>query len=213
MFIGPRVTFTNDRNPRSRQPFTLEGITVRRGASIGAGAVVLPGVTVGADAMVGAGAVVTKDVPAGAVVVGNPARMISGRGGPVTPRDSDFGRVYEDHALAGARLPRLSHPRSRDGRGSDANDVRSGALRSLESVRPTPGIRERVATHNRPQRVRLITHGGTGHGAFEPAEGLQHGAEPGPGDPRGGFPRSAGRARAARRARPGRWLRSASAAT
>ncbi len=82
MFIGPRATFTNDRNPRSRQPFTLEGITVRRGASIGAGAVVLPGVTVGADAMVGAGAVVTKDVPAGAVVVGNPARMISGPAAP-----------------------------------------------------------------------------------------------------------------------------------
>jgi acetyltransferase-like isoleucine patch superfamily enzyme len=80
VFIGPQATFTNDRNPRSRQPFTLEGITVRRGASIGAGAVLLPGVTVGERAMVGAGAVVTKDVPDGAVVVGNPARVL--RSGP-----------------------------------------------------------------------------------------------------------------------------------
>lgn len=82
VFIGPQATFTNDRHPRSRQPFTLEGITIRRGASIGAGAVVLPGVTVGADAMVGAGAVVTKDVLSGAVVVGNPARIISGPAAP-----------------------------------------------------------------------------------------------------------------------------------
>jgi UDP-2-acetamido-3-amino-2,3-dideoxy-glucuronate N-acetyltransferase len=74
VFIGPQATFTNDRHPRSRQPFTLESITVRRGASIGAGAVLLPGVTVGEGAMVGAGSVVTKDVPPGAVMVGNPAR-------------------------------------------------------------------------------------------------------------------------------------------
>lgn len=77
VFIGPQATFTNDRNPRSRQPFTLEGISVCSGASIGAGAVILPGVTIGAGTMIGAGAVVTKDVPAGAVVVGNPARALN----------------------------------------------------------------------------------------------------------------------------------------
>jgi len=76
VFIGPQATFTNDRFPRSRQPFHCEAITVRRRASIGAGAVLLPGVTIGEGAMVGAGAVVTKDVPAGAVVVGNPARVV-----------------------------------------------------------------------------------------------------------------------------------------
>jgi acetyltransferase-like isoleucine patch superfamily enzyme len=48
---------------------------VEKGASVGAGATILPGVKIGANALVGAGAVVTKDVPAGATVIGNPARM------------------------------------------------------------------------------------------------------------------------------------------
>jgi UDP-2-acetamido-3-amino-2,3-dideoxy-glucuronate N-acetyltransferase len=76
VFIGPQATFTNDAMPRSRQPFTLGRTTIRAGASIGAGAVILPGLTIGERAMVGAGAVVTKDVPPDVVVVGNPARVI-----------------------------------------------------------------------------------------------------------------------------------------
>ncbi len=76
VFIGPQATFTNDLMPRSRRPFALQETTVSRGASIGAGAVILPGVTIGERAMVGAGAVVTRDVPADTVVVGNPARVI-----------------------------------------------------------------------------------------------------------------------------------------
>ena len=75
VFLGPQATFTNDRFPRSRQDWTCEGIRIRRGASVGAGAVVLPGVTIGERAMVGAGAVVTKDVEPDTVVVGNPARV------------------------------------------------------------------------------------------------------------------------------------------
>ena len=77
VFCGPNATFTNDRNPRSKQPFNLERTLVKRGASIGAGAVVLPGVTIGERAMIGAGAVVTHDVPDDATVVGNPARTLS----------------------------------------------------------------------------------------------------------------------------------------
>jgi UDP-2-acetamido-3-amino-2,3-dideoxy-glucuronate N-acetyltransferase len=76
VFIGPQATFTNDPFPRSRQLFDCPITTIRRGASIGAGAVILPGLTVGERAMVGAGAVVTKDVPDDAVVVGNPARVV-----------------------------------------------------------------------------------------------------------------------------------------
>ena len=76
VFIGPLASFTNDRFPRSRQPFECESTVIGRGASIGASAVLLPGVSVGEGAMVGAGSVVTKDVPPFTVVVGNPARVI-----------------------------------------------------------------------------------------------------------------------------------------
>lgn len=76
VFIGPNVTFTNDKHPRSQQyPDTFARTTVKQGASIGANATILPGVTIGAGSMVGAGAVVTRDVPAGAIVVGNPAQI------------------------------------------------------------------------------------------------------------------------------------------
>lgn len=76
VFIGPNATFTNDRFPRSKvYPEAFSGITVRRGASIGANATLLPGITVGEYAMVGAGAVVTKDVEPYSVVVGNPAKV------------------------------------------------------------------------------------------------------------------------------------------
>lgn len=75
VFLGPQATFTNDRFPRSRQPWTLEGITIRRGATIGAGAVLVPGITIGERAMVGAGSVVVRDVEPDVVVVGNPARV------------------------------------------------------------------------------------------------------------------------------------------
>ncbi len=77
VFIGPNATFTNDVMPRSKvYPEQFNGITLERGASIGANATLLPGVVVGEYAMVGAGAVVTKDVPPYAVVVGNPAKII-----------------------------------------------------------------------------------------------------------------------------------------
>lgn len=75
VFVGPNVSFTNDKLPRSgNRNFRLLSTLVGRGASIGAGAVILPGLRIGQGAMVGAGSVVTKDVPDGAVVRGNPAR-------------------------------------------------------------------------------------------------------------------------------------------
>lgn len=78
VFIGPNVTFTNDRHPRSKNKnFVLELTVLKKGCSIGGGAVLLPGVTIGEGATVGAGAVVTHDVPAHTTVVGNPARPIS----------------------------------------------------------------------------------------------------------------------------------------
>ena len=76
VFCGPNVTFANDRYPRSKQPFNLEGTIVKKGASLGAGAVILPGITIGERAMIGAGAVVTRDVDDDAKVVGNPAHPL-----------------------------------------------------------------------------------------------------------------------------------------
>jgi acetyltransferase-like isoleucine patch superfamily enzyme len=78
VFIAPGVVTTND-NFMGRTEDRLEhmrGPTIRRGARIGGGAVLLPGIEVGEEALVGAGAVVLRDVPPRAVVVGNPARQI-----------------------------------------------------------------------------------------------------------------------------------------
>ena len=76
VFIGPNVTFTNDKFPRSKQHKEAIKTVVEKGASVGANATILCGITIGENAMVGAGALVTKDVPANMVVVGNPARII-----------------------------------------------------------------------------------------------------------------------------------------
>lgn len=67
---------SNNHDPYDRMVLTCKPIIIRRGAWIGANAVVLAGVEVGEHAIVGAGSVVTKDVPAYAVAVGNPARVI-----------------------------------------------------------------------------------------------------------------------------------------
>jgi len=78
VFIGPNATFTNNPFPRSKEyPESYKRTIVRKGASIGGNATILPGVTIGAHAMIGAGSVVTKSVPAYAVVVGNPARIVN----------------------------------------------------------------------------------------------------------------------------------------
>jgi len=63
VFIGPNATFCNDKYPKSKnKDFKLEPIIIKRGASIGANATILPNVTIGENSLVGAGAVVTKDV-------------------------------------------------------------------------------------------------------------------------------------------------------
>lgn len=76
VFIGPNVTFTNDIFPRSKEyPEAFAQTIIRRGASIGANATLLPGIQVGRSAMVGAGAVVTENVPSNVIVAGNPAHI------------------------------------------------------------------------------------------------------------------------------------------
>ncbi len=77
VFVGPNVTFSNDKFPRSKHhlPHSLR-TEIEGGASIGAGATILPGLRIGRNALVGAGAVVTRSVPPNAIVVGNPARIV-----------------------------------------------------------------------------------------------------------------------------------------
>lgn len=75
-FIGSNVTFTNDKYPRSKQPFDLLPITIKKGATIGGGSSIIGGVTIGENAMIGIGSVVTHNVPAGELWYGNPARFI-----------------------------------------------------------------------------------------------------------------------------------------
>ena len=78
VFVAPCVITTNDNfMGRTEKRHALrKGPTIKRGARIGGGAVLLPGIEIGEEAFVGAGAVVLDDVPARAVVVGNPARRI-----------------------------------------------------------------------------------------------------------------------------------------
>lgn len=85
VFVGHGVIFINDTYPRATSPagqlqteadWEVEPTLVKKGASIGSGAVILAKVTIGENAIVGAGSVVTSDVPHNAVVAGNPARLV-----------------------------------------------------------------------------------------------------------------------------------------
>lgn len=119
VFVGPRVTFTNDRAPRAVNPdgslkgesdWTVTPTRACRGASLGAASTIVCGVTIGRWALVAAGAVVTRDVPDHALVMGVPARQVGwvGEAGvPLEPvpgggwRCPATGRAYDLHALPG----------------------------------------------------------------------------------------------------------------
>lgn len=121
-FVGPNVAFTNDPFPRSkRQPKTFPTTLIRKKATIGAGATILPGITVGSNAMIAAGAVVTQNVPANALVVGNPA-YIQGYVDSTRPAarltitESDGAAGIKQSKVKGVTLYQL--PIMRDLRGS-----------------------------------------------------------------------------------------------
>ena len=85
VFVGHNVVFTNDRYPRAanengrlqaESDWKCIPTLVKRGASIGSGAVLLCGITIGENVIIGAGSVVTKDVPANTIAVGNPAKVM-----------------------------------------------------------------------------------------------------------------------------------------
>lgn len=114
VFIGPNASFTNDRFPRSRQrPAKFLVTRIDDGASIGAGAVVLPGLEIGRNAMVAAGAVVTRSVPPNAIVVGNPAKIVGyidaarDQGARLVPATAKVG-IFPT-SVKGATVHRLPH--------------------------------------------------------------------------------------------------------
>ena len=113
VFVGPNATFTNDPAPRSKKrPAHFAETQVKRGASIGANATILPGITIGESAMIGAGSVVTRDVPAFAIVVGNPGRIVGYDGassvvpGTVTKPPSEPGTFPT--RVAGVTIVRMT---------------------------------------------------------------------------------------------------------
>ena len=85
VFVGHNVTFINDKYPRAtasggklqtEKDWKVIPTLVKRGASIGSGAIIMCGVTIGENALVGAGSIVLKDVPENTIVVGNPASIL-----------------------------------------------------------------------------------------------------------------------------------------
>jgi acetyltransferase-like isoleucine patch superfamily enzyme len=90
VFLGPGVIFTNDQHPRSPRMAGVDAVRARyadkknwllktkvgRGASLGAGCIILPGLKIGNHALIGAGAVVRREVPAHAILVGNPGALV-----------------------------------------------------------------------------------------------------------------------------------------
>jgi UDP-2-acetamido-3-amino-2,3-dideoxy-glucuronate N-acetyltransferase len=135
VFVGPNVTFTNDKFPRSKQyPEQYARTSIHKGASIGANATILPGLSVGSGAMVGAGAVVTGSVPSRAIVAGNPARIV----GYVDTEEKDISVVgateqLEDSQVKGVSLHRLQN----------VTDLR-GDLSAIEWEKDLPFIPKRV---------------------------------------------------------------------
>lgn len=76
VMIGANCTFTNDLYPRAKnKEWKLLPTKICKGASVGAGSVILPGITIGSHALIGAGSVVTKNIPKNTIWIGNPAQM------------------------------------------------------------------------------------------------------------------------------------------
>jgi UDP-2-acetamido-3-amino-2,3-dideoxy-glucuronate N-acetyltransferase len=159
VFVGPNATFTNDRYPRSNiRPPTFLNTTVRRGASIGANATILPGVTVGERALVAAGSVVTHDVSARVLVRGNPARPTSFMDANLIEASTCNGAKQATELMLGVELRRFSCTAERGG-SLVATDLASEVPfvpRSFFAIVETPDGALR-SDHARIRCVQLMT--------------------------------------------------------
>lgn len=89
VFIGPNVSFCNDKYPKSKNKnFTLQPIIIKKGASVGANATLLPGITIGENALIAAGSVVAKDVPANVKFINGKIMAFSSKGAIPPPPTS-----------------------------------------------------------------------------------------------------------------------------
>jgi len=177
-FIGHGVMFINDKFPRatteggqpqSESDWQVVPTWVRRGASIGSGAVILCGVTIGERALVGAGAVVTHDVPDGAVVAGVPARLMArgaGRSGPqmlkagvATPLPRDASAPLLSLVLPGyneeAAISQAVH--------TCVDSFRQGGIEDFEIILVNDGSKDRTGERadelaRQDSRIRVIHH-------------------------------------------------------
>jgi UDP-2-acetamido-3-amino-2,3-dideoxy-glucuronate N-acetyltransferase len=138
VFIGPNVSFSNDKYPKSKEYASrvLLQTHIGRGASIGGGAAILPGLRIGARAMVGAGSVVTHDVPARAIVSGNPARIVG----------------YAD----ATRRAREAHPSFSGGEG-EAVATSVGQV-TLHRLRRVDDLRGTLSAGEFPTQVPFVPH-------------------------------------------------------
>lgn len=166
VFIGPNVSFSNDKFPRSRHHQQLVSQThVESGASIGAGAVVLPGIRIGRNAMVGAGAVVTRSVPPNAIVVGTPARIVGYVDAAQPVVDDDGAKPAAAKRLSRVRgvelivLPRVSDMRGSLSVGEFQRSVPFLAKRYF-LVFDVPSVETRGAhAHRSCQQFLVSVHG------------------------------------------------------
>jgi UDP-2-acetamido-3-amino-2,3-dideoxy-glucuronate N-acetyltransferase len=129
VFIGPNATFTNDRFPRSKiRPDQFPRTVIRKGASIGANATILPGLEIGSGAMIGAGAVITRSVPPYAIAVGNPAQIA--------------GYVGTRNTIPDTTAARGSEPGGDKATSRDVPGVRVHELPSIDDMRGSLSVGE-----------------------------------------------------------------------
>lgn len=129
VFIGPNATFTNDPFPRSKVfPEQFSRTVIRKGASIGANATILPGLEIGSGAMIGAGAVITRSVPPNAIAVGNPARIT--------------GYVGTHNMAQDVRVAKTSIPEKEKTTSSDVRGVSLHELPHIEDMRGSLSVGE-----------------------------------------------------------------------